>query len=186
MASKQSQKVGALITLTLSGLLALSFFVLSIFFTLPSNVLSIRDGSTFRTTIVDLAPQNWAFFTRSPREEEYIPYSLDDDEEKLTTPQIRPENLFGFSRNQRAQGVEIGHLLHNSTEWKDCSSMTDCIEVGRAANPVKITTNSNNPTICGESLLISRKIIPWEYRDFFPEEYYSYEKVSRLSVDCPR
>ncbi|MGV0332599.1 SdpA family antimicrobial peptide system protein [Corynebacterium kroppenstedtii] len=95
----------------MSGLLSLTFFALSIFFTLPSNVISLRDGSGLRTTVVDLAPQNWAFFTKSPRELEYIPYSLENNRMELSTPQTKAENLFGFSRDQRAQGTEIGSLI---------------------------------------------------------------------------
>ncbi|CAB0488353.1 SdpA family antimicrobial peptide system protein [Corynebacterium diphtheriae] len=172
--------------LTLSVFLALVFFVLSIFFTLPGNVLAVRDGAPFRTAIVDLTPQNWAFFTKSPRDAEYVPYSIDKGSVVLKTPQTKASNLFGFSRNQRAQGVEIGYLLNKSTTWEECSDMENCIKKGQEAEPLKIESNSLNPTICGDSLLISKKVIPWEYRQFFQGEEISYEKVSHLSVQCSR
>ncbi|WP_416403246.1 hypothetical protein [Arthrobacter sp. LFS091] len=71
---------------------------------MPSNVLAVKEGEPLRRTLVSVAPQARAFFTKPPNDPEFAVYQLRDDgslESLMQTPQTRPENYFGLSRKPR-------------------------------------------------------------------------------------
>ncbi|WP_130840114.1 SdpA family antimicrobial peptide system protein [Corynebacterium neomassiliense] len=171
------------IAVIVSLLVAFLFFLTSLFFTLPHNVISNGANSSLRTFFVDLAPQNWAFFTRSPREEEYVPYSNEEHSYILETPQNKSSNMLGISRDQRAQGVELGAIVRGIESWNECSSESECISAGQKGKVDSIPSISNDPTICGDALIMSREITSWSYREILDEEY-EYNKVGHVNVKC--
>ncbi|WP_448072690.1 SdpA family antimicrobial peptide system protein [Georgenia yuyongxinii] len=167
------------------------FFLGSIFHSLPSNVVSDTGvRSPIRTFSVDLAPQGWGFFTRSPSELDLLFYDAQSLEPLMVTPQGRPENLLGLSRTQRAQGPEAGNLLRplSDEDWQSCEA-GDVLEtcIGRLENsaidPPVVTNSSPVKTLCGEVIFAQSDPVPWSYRDLYDVQHLP-QHVTKLDIEC--
>lgn len=165
-------------------------FLTSVFYSLPSNVLATREGEDARRFSVGLAPQSWAFFTRDPDSDDYDVYQIASGgnlTRLLRTPNSKAENMFGLSRIQRAQGVELGTIGLQVSDWLDCTEepRTDTCKTAaleRTANTAKNT--SKVASVCGEVLLVAAAPTPWPYReltDSLQEEHLA----ARVHVTCP-
>ncbi|WP_017587667.1 SdpA family antimicrobial peptide system protein [Nocardiopsis ganjiahuensis] len=157
---------GASVTLTLVILVLAG----SIFYALPSNTLSVRDGGTVRTLFARTMPQNWAFFTKPPNDPELVPYTADGDgsvDFASTMPNGSAENLYGLTRTQRAQGPEIANMANRIEEWTDCGSLNgDCLSEVASGTPVQWVENTSPvPTLCGKVIIARTEPVPWPYRD---------------------
>ncbi|QDO87559.1 SdpA family antimicrobial peptide system protein [Ornithinimicrobium ciconiae] len=159
-----------------SLLLVLGTLALTIFYSMPSNVLSTRDGSKLRTVSVELAQQSWVFFTRPPSYHELTPYSVEGNGEivsALRFPQTNPDNLFGLARKQRAQGPEMANLVGvvGSDSWVACGDLTAEVDCARRATEeldvIEIVNTSTVPTICGKSVLVENEPVRWSFRDVY-------------------
>ena len=157
-----------MISLALFGV----FFSLTIFYAMPSNVLAVKEGEPLRRTLVSLAPQAWAFFTKPPDDPEFAVYQLREDgslDSLMLTPQTRPENLFGLSRKQRSQGPEMGVIGNTIKEWAECSpdaGREDCLENLRSLQLQVVDNDSPVASICGRIVIFQTKAVPWAYREF--------------------
>lgn len=160
----------ALISLTV----LLAVFSASVFYSLPSNVLSSRDGSTARTVAAELAPQSWVFFTKPPSDPEYQPFDLSGGgaESLLVFPQARPRNLGGLLRTQRAQGPEMANIVNAAplSTWISCEqevSPEDCaLLAGSSSRQIpEIENSSPVPTICGEVAVVESAPLRWAFRE---------------------
>lgn len=164
-----------------------AFLAVTIFYALPSNVLAAREGEPARRVAVELAPQGWAFFTKDPDDDEYVPYRWTGDrfESLLATPQSRAENGFGLSRRQRAQGVEMGLIGSQVEEWVTCTAgVSDACRREALEAPANVAENASPvATLCGEILLVSNAPVPWAYRDFY-EEARMDNLAARVDVEC--
>ena len=110
MRSSDRAALGGLVTLAV----VLGVLATSIFFSLPSNVVSVRDGGSVRVFWAKALPQGWAFFTKPPSDSELVAYRVVEGELVYAslTPNSRPRNLFGLTRTQRAQGPEIAAMAN--------------------------------------------------------------------------
>ncbi|MFD5479969.1 SdpA family antimicrobial peptide system protein [Streptomyces hawaiiensis] len=154
---------------------------------LPKNVITLPGQKSVRHSIANMAPQGWAFFTKSPRDPEMVPYQKTPGAWKplSLTPHSSPRNAFGLNRESRAQGVEIALLLSAAQkgDWRDCaSSRQQCLDdFGAPAR--RIENRSPDPTLCGTVGLLQEKPTPWAWRDLIPESH-SPERVMVLEVTC--
>ncbi|MCH0541063.1 SdpA family antimicrobial peptide system protein [Streptomyces sp. MUM 203J] len=159
---------------------------------LPKNTISLPGQQTVRHTVVNLAPQGWAFFTKSPRDPEVMPFAKSPSEKAADgwrplslTPHASPGNAFGLDRQSRAQGVEIAMLLTSAQQddWRDCSDDRQrCLnEYGAPAR--RVVNHSPDPTLCGTVGLLQERPTPWAWRDLVPEAH-SLERVMVLEVSC--
>jgi antimicrobial peptide system SdpA family protein len=90
----------------------ISFWAVVIFFVLFSNNSSypILNHNT-KKAISYLFPQGWGFFTKDPKEVTIDVYEVDNQNLKLVTiNNFSLQNLFGFSREARYIGYELGKL----------------------------------------------------------------------------
>ncbi|MDQ0831410.1 antimicrobial peptide system SdpA family protein [Streptomyces achromogenes] len=154
---------------------------------LPKNVITLPGQTKARHTVANMAPQGWAFFTKSPRDAEIVPYEKRASGWKSAslTPHSSPHNAFGLDRRSRAQGVEIALLLSAAQkgDWHDCtSSRSQCLG-GYGAPGRHIDNRSPRPTLCGTVGLLQEKPTPWAWRDLLPEAH-SPERVMVLEVTC--
>ncbi|MFE1926450.1 SdpA family antimicrobial peptide system protein [Streptomyces asoensis] len=154
---------------------------------LPKNVLSLPGQTKARHTVTNMAPQGWAFFTKSPRDAEIVPYkkSADGWERASLTPHSSPHNAFGLDRRSRAQGVEIALLLSaaQKDDWHACTSgRTRCL-AGYGAPARHLDNRSPRPTLCGTVGLLQEKPTPWAWRDLVAEAH-TPEQVMVLEVRC--
>jgi len=162
----------------------------SVFHSLPSNVVSDTGlRSPLRIFSVDLAPQGWGFFTRDPSEADLLYYE-EDLQPAWTTPQGRPENLYGLSRTQRAQGPEAAALLESVGEddWFECmrgATFESCVEGLRDVGPAATEAENASvvPTLCGTIVFAQSDPVPWSYRHLY-EDTHIPRYVTEVSATC--
>lgn len=164
--------------------------LVTIYSSLPSNVLSdtgIKSAARFFS--VDLAPQGWAFFTRDPSEADLLYYDADSLEPVWITPQGRPENVFGVSRTQRAQGPEAAALIEHLgvDDWQECATGADLatcvstIEVASAS--IQVENEAPVRTLCGDVLFVQADPVPWSYRDFYDARHLP-RYIAPVEIAC--
>ncbi|MFD5013815.1 SdpA family antimicrobial peptide system protein [Streptomyces chartreusis] len=155
----------------------------------PHNVISLPGQSSARKAATVVAPQGWAFFTKSAKDAQYAPYRMTDGQwhSAALTPHSRPSNVFGLDRAPRSQGIETALLLHQKTvRWTSCTdttSVTQCL-THAAARAVKTTNPSPAPTLCGRAAVAEMKPVPWAWRHLSPERH-TPERVAVWDVKCP-
>ncbi|MEU1312727.1 SdpA family antimicrobial peptide system protein [Streptomyces cinnamoneus] len=154
----------------------------------PKNVLSLPGQKQARSTVANVAPQGWAFFTKSPRDVEVLPYRRTPDgtwTSLALTPHSSPRNAFGLDRASRSQGIEISLLLNlaEKKEWKECeeNDLPGCLANARSSRKVK--NPSPEPTVCGRVALVQEKPVPWAWRDLV-DERTTPERYLAMDVTC--
>lgn len=168
-----------------------AFFLISVFYSLPSNVVSDRGiPSSFRVFSIDVAPQGWGFFTKPPSDPDLLFYNAKTLESLLVTPQTRVENLYGLSRTQRAQGPEGANLLVTLTDddWFSCSPgdvLQKCVDAMNRENKKVLSVKNTAPihTLCGDILVSQAKPTPWSYRKLI-DESHSPSYIVKVNVQC--
>lgn len=168
-----SRSVG-LFFLLLVGLWAM--FASFVFLTnQEENVLTSPWQRSMRPAIQTIAPEQWGFFTKSPRDESLVPYSYEVTtgwEADALFPHSQPQYLFGLNRVSRAQGLELG-LLYAAiadNDWVTCdeysSRSIDCLAKltsQRDDSWSEIRNSSPAPTVCGRGALAREFSTPWAY-----------------------
>ena len=172
-----------LVGLVIAGTL----FVFAILYPqLPANASSTDLTTQLRAVSFQIAPQGWAFFTISPRDPKVLAWAETSDgvwADAMRAPHSEPHNAFGFSRDSRAQGVEIGVLLEQtqSAVWTECTSehieqcLEDAPEGTSASNPGPSTT------LCGDVALVQQEPLPWAW---VGSTTAMPAQVLRLEVSC--
>lgn len=156
---------------------------------LPDNAVTLPGETTVAETLRKLAPQGWAFFTKSPQSGVLVPYQRTTTghwESLHAGPNSAAYNAFGFDRASRAQGVEVALLLDAIPEkqWKDCgSSVAECLEQHSAMQPVSVKNISPDPTVCGDVFLVEQLPVKWAYTDMVPYSYRA-RQIVRLDASC--
>ncbi|WP_406074384.1 SdpA family antimicrobial peptide system protein [Micromonospora sp. NBC_01638] len=136
-------------------------------------------------TVRILAPQGWAFFTKSPRDPTPIVYQLEADggwRDIASGPRARPRNLMGLDRMSRAQGTELALMLGPLPKeaWQACDrTPTNCLS--EATTRITLPNRSNHHSVCGEVGVVVQEVLPWAWRDA-PTVMAS--KVLRVRVQC--
>ena len=147
----------------------------------------LRLPPKFRVLQLSLAPEGWAFFTRSPREPSTLVYRVVDGRlERLTFGNTSRRNLFGVSRSARAFDAEVGLLLTPvlSKTWQKCSGDPTRDECWRQKRPLKLINWSSTRYIDGEVVLISQAPVPWAWSSS-QRPVYMPSKVLHLLVAMP-
>ncbi|WP_084767439.1 SdpA family antimicrobial peptide system protein [Corynebacterium resistens] len=172
----------------ITSILIALLILTGIFFTMPSNVLSIRDGGTYRTFFSSSLPQAWGFFVKPQLDGEYRAYIVDDSGQTSRAdsfPNSSPSNHFGISRSQRSQGPEMAQIAEQN-EWKECKSpvISECLVEAKNRQTSMVAENtSKDKTICGNLILLHTKPTIWSYRDFSNERRTS-ESYQYVAVKC--
>lgn len=175
----------AVVSAVVTGGLLLATLGMGIFFSLPSNVVSTRDGGALRSFVARFLPENWAFFTKPPNDPEIVPYVLGRDgwEYASHLPNSRAENWFGLRRSQRSQGPELANLANDpSVVWTDCGEIDeDCLAYAQRAlvgTAPKVKNTAPVPTACGPVILVETRPVPWDFR----KDYDGWRLDSRVTV----
>lgn len=136
---------------------------------LPDNVVTLPGQEAARPGVEALAPQGWAFFTRSPREARPTPYAWRDGGwENLS---LAPHAEHAFDRRSRHQTVEIDLLLDQvpqAATWRDCDGpdLAACLAGTRdTAAPTPVTNRAAEPTLCGELTIVALEPVSFAWRD---------------------
>ncbi|KNB52794.1 hypothetical protein AC230_09120 [Streptomyces caatingaensis] len=153
----------------------------------PANVVHLPGQGGAKKAANAVAPQGWAFFTKSAKDIELAPYRFRNGrwESAARTPHARPSNAFGLDRASRSQGIELAWLVAGpGIKWTDCtdsSDPADCL----AHTPVsgRMTNDQPSPLLCGRAAVVQMRPIPWAWRDLMPEPYMP-EKAAVWEVSC--
>ncbi|MFJ7590841.1 SdpA family antimicrobial peptide system protein [Streptomyces sp. NPDC097617] len=153
----------------------------------PKNVITLPAQNKVKHAVVNIAPQGWAFFTKSPRDPEVVPYKKTPEgwQALSLTPHASPRNAFGLNRESRAQGVEIAMLLAaaQKSDWRECTDSGQTCLSGSGDAARQLENSSPDPTLCGTVGLLQERPTPYAWRDLVPESH-STERVMVLEVTC--
>lgn len=172
--------VAALLFVPISGVL----LAIAIDTGLPFSAL--RPMQSPSSVARNLAPQGWGFFTRDPHEPAMVVWRRDASGwiDAGFGPNAQPQQLFGWRRAARAQGVESGALLfaHGRMDFTACEAdLPRCLEGaesrGDVVNPVP------SPTLCGDVALVRQYTVPWAWARSMPSSR-APASVLRLEVSC--
>lgn len=153
---------------------------------LPVGGVLGRDVVGTVSAVQQVAPQGWAFFTKSPRSEVYYAYAASSSgtwEPANRGPNAQPKYLFGLNRESRLTEFDVQTLVAEAEKswWTECPSSSNDQECLDRAASHSIAVSGYDLRLCGEVGLLRREPVPWAYRDF-------YEKSSgsslRLTVEC--
>ena len=155
---------------------------------LPPNVIKLPGQQHVRKVALVVAPQGWAFFTKSPREPVHVPYRRLADGtwvDARISPHAKPSNAFGLDRASRSQGIEGALLAHkDGIRWNDCSgaaSARECLKSAELSKP--ISNPSPSPSLCGRAALVEVKPVPFAWRDLV-EGSHTVERAAVWEVSC--
>ncbi|WP_428985883.1 SdpA family antimicrobial peptide system protein [Streptomyces pyxinicus] len=154
---------------------------------LPKNTITLPAQNEVRHTVVNVAPQGWAFFTKSPRDVEVVPYGKRAGKWRSLsmTPHSSPRNFFGLDRASRAQGVEVAMVLSaaQKSDWHPCTQVRESC-LAKFGPPTRtIRNDSPEPSLCGTVGLLQERPTPWAWRDLV-DDTHSPERVMVLRVTC--
>lgn len=150
----------------------------------PNNVLELSRSSLPARALTSAFPQGWAFFTRSPQEEQMHAYTDTKPLRPLDrAPYAEPRNAFGLDRAVRMQTAELAAIVAmlRDADWSPCSSEADCMTAVGVAKPVDNPVQ--HPSYCGAVIVIARNIVPWGYRELVPDTFRNARAI-RLQVRC--
>ncbi|MET8729444.1 SdpA family antimicrobial peptide system protein [Streptomyces parvus] len=151
---------------------------------LPDNAVKLPGQDSVESTTRTVVPQGWAFFTKSPRETDMDPYGLVDGTWRGLRSGRHAE--YGFNRESRAQGLEIGLLFYQVQDTKPFAcerrALTDCLDRA-SADVTPVGNPSPSPTLCGRVALVDQLPVPYAWRDFYADTH-TPESVRILEVTC--
>ncbi|WP_156759239.1 SdpA family antimicrobial peptide system protein [Microbacterium karelineae] len=158
----------------------------SVLVQLPTTVLGVVPEPV-RLGFTMLYPQGWQFFTKDLSDVEMTVYRVDGVAISSASmfPNSEAQNLLGLARGQRAQGTELAALEKGVAEWTDCDdAQTDCVlQVADHGVTHAIPNNSPVSTICGPSILVYSKPVPWGFRNDY-NGWRIDERAAFVDVDC--
>lgn len=164
----------------------LAFNLAGLFMGIPTNAAVARQQDGVHQFFYTFAPQNWAYFTKDPQSAELVVVDSDSLQSLMRTPQNRPSNYFGISRNQRAQGPEVARIVSHipDNEWRDCvDDVASCLEDAKRIAPTEVQNTSSLQTICGDVIISLNHITPWAYRSMIKESH-KIDKATKVRVIC--
>lgn len=148
----------------------------------PANILDLPGSEQLEPVLSATLPQGWAFFTRSPREENLRVYPVTDDglDPHVQTAYAEPGNVFGLDRAVRAQGTESALVQTGvpADSWVGCDGpRADCLDqalaVARGGDLPEVANPALRTTICGPVVLSAERAGAWAYRDLVEENVRS-------------
>lgn len=151
---------------------------------LPNNVLQISQTSLVARILLTGFPQGWAFFTRSPQEEQLRVFAAEPPWRPVDhTPYSEPHNKFGLDRAVRKQTAELQSLLEtvDDDDWRACKSDEECLRGN--SKPKQVDNSIQDPTYCRQITVIAANIVTWGYRKLVSHVYQDTKAVT-LDVRC--
>jgi antimicrobial peptide system SdpA family protein len=153
----------------------------------PVNVLSDKTPAGMGST-ADLQlpfPQAWAFFTKSPQSPSILAYESQGGHvwtRPDTLPQSESANLFGLSRNQRAQPTELATLASEAKFTKCDDYLSRCL--ARPTGGLQVIKNrTNGQYFCGRMRLINQVPVKFGYRHLAPDTIRTVD-MADVDVQC--
>lgn len=166
--------IGAFWTLLVSQVLVSS---------MPYNPLS--NSGLANLNLRGLIPEGWAFFTRSPREEQYYLYRMENGRPVcLNRTNAHYSNWFGLSRAMRANSMELGTMIEKipKSDWTESPAGFHDTDLSCLA-PVPVVNTALLPAYQGEYIVTSKEPIPWAWSKSCNPETVPC-KIVKIKVLC--
>lgn len=155
------------ITFIISLLLVCSIVIFLLAASVPESTIHMAKLNRLRVNA--LAPEGWAFFTRSPLEPNIILYEVDKDKQ-IKPFTVRPNSiryLYGLNRQRRLAGQEFGRLQQylNDSLWKPIYGQVDkqSATLLDSLVQIKIPNTSRYPQMQGTYIVQRVKTVPWAW-----------------------
>lgn len=175
---------GLFVTLCVTSLVVLVLFFFGLLNIMSESVVS---ASSEKNVLLKIFPQGWSFFSKSPRDDEFLVLDPETLELAVQWPNAAAANFLGLSRYGRAQGIEAGTLSVQvpPDQWQVCSGdLEGCMQESERT-AIEVVNTTPNASLCGSYLLVQRKPVPWAWASITtPEEQPS--KYVEVSVRCSR
>lgn len=172
----------AVLTITLLISMITGIFYVSV----SENPVRLKNHFNFK--MFSFIPQGWAFFTRSPSEDQIILYGIHKGGDITKYPQKHSsyKNLFGLDRKASKVIAEIQGLklkLHDSlfinSKWR-----FQTVHGGELPQKIEEIQNEiYDPILCGECLLVFQKPVPWAWSKSI-KKIEMPAKIIRLKILC--
>lgn len=165
------------------------FAVYDVHSQLPTNVLRLPGEASALSGLRTIAPQGWAFFTKSPRSAVFVPYQREAAGGWHSLAAGRLANLrshIGFDRHVRVQGEEMALLIAGAPDkaWRTCGgTFAACLVKASTSTPLAKSNASPDPTVCGQVAILSTTAVPWAYRRLTGRRRRP-TRVLRMDVSC--
>lgn len=140
----------------------------------PDNALTTTWQADIKPIVQTLLPEQWGFFTKSPRDDILLPFSYSEEmswSSAALYPHSQIQYAFGLNRVSRAQGLEVGivykGIIDSNGSWIDCGDYDRAVECLGASSQepealwLRVSNSSPNPTLCGRSALSKAQPAPW-------------------------
>jgi len=153
-----------LITGLVVGAVVLAAFILNI----EDSALARPGDEHIRAAVRTVLPEQWAFFTKSPRDQAIIGIpDADLEGGPRFFPQAQLRFFGGADRSARAAGIEIGVLMGSvaADDWQWCAPGAAAAECARSPIAAAIAPSpaKGTPQLCGNVTLIRETPAPWAF-----------------------
>lgn len=192
-AKRENQTVKLKAFFLIPGLLIFGvIFYASLSTIIPSRAYNPIPESV-NTTLQEVYPQGWNFYTRATEESDVTAFRRDQNEglkELPFFPSARFENFLGLSRIGRSHGIELGAITEKTSpaDWMKCSvgdTLEECFDSISKDGPEarRIENVQPSPHLCGPMILVEYRRTEWAYRELIesPMEPLS---MAFLKVEC--
>lgn len=141
-----------------------------------------------RLSVLAVAPEGWAFFTRSPREHiKHLYRPTDEGWTQVDRSNFTVRNWMGVKRTSTIENVELHHLLRlakGEDGWTACRKPAPaCLASGKGPT-VSVRNETASQMLCGSIAVQRREPVPWAWSGA-EEPVVMPSEVLRLDVTCP-
>ncbi|GAB1821721.1 SdpA family antimicrobial peptide system protein [Herbidospora sp. RD11066] len=155
---------------------------------LPSAALELPGQRDVKEQAMVVAPQGWAFFTKSARDPNDVVWRRGAGggwHPAEAGPHSEARNLFGWNRGSRAQAADLGILVTAvpAAQWATCDDgrTEECLSRVTAAFPLR--NPAPEPRLCGEIGVARQEPLPWAWAGAADRTRMPVSVV-RLEVAC--
>ncbi|MDK7375602.1 MULTISPECIES: SdpA family antimicrobial peptide system protein [Weeksella] len=167
-----------------SLLLTMALFFYMIVISVPNNALSLNNSVFNNSKMNALLPEGWAFFTRSPREEQVYIYTY-KDLNKVSLKNTDISQFLGIKRKNRFIQDKLGKIVSGieSKYWFKYNTSKDIEHILDSLN--YITVSVEKPSLCGEYIIEVRRTMPWAYyKSELSKNIAQDRKLVRVGFEC--
>jgi len=128
-----------------------------------------------------LFPQGFSFFTKSPMDDLYTLYQVEDDNLVLVdVKNANYDNKFGLSVRNSIINMQLGSLVKEIPEdaWCQYEYFSDTVNTSQ----LQLTNIALQKYLCGEYYVFKEKPIPWGYYRNNPKKRKKYKKLEFVSI----
>ncbi len=157
----------------------LVFFWLIIIYNIFISSVPIPTNSSYikKSTIFNITPQGWGFFTKNPREEEMFLYKINSKNEisLFTKTNNAFEFFLGASRKNRFIGIETEALVSKLDKNAWVKGDIKFYDFKQDIKTDTISLNFATKDIQGDFFIVRKQRVPWAWGRSYKKIIMPYE-----------